>query len=58
MNFNRNEKANRLLLEDYIILYDDIIVNHDFDEDSVNFVLKYTHVRGVKVRHFFFSFII
>ena len=64
MNFNRNEKASRLLLEDCITLYDDIIVNHDvivnydFDEDPVNFVLKYTHVKGVKVRRFFFSFII
>jgi hypothetical protein len=56
MNFNRNVKANRVLLEQCITLYDNIIIDHDVDEDehAVNFILKYTPFRGVRVSLFIY----
>lgn len=56
MNYNRNEKANRLLLDQCIYLYDEVlIVNDDIYEDSMNFILKYISFRGGKVRFALFS---
>jgi hypothetical protein len=55
MNFDRNQYANRLLLNHCISLYDEIaIIINDLNQDSANFVLKYVSFSGGKVRYISF----